>query len=242
MIQVLITSCIMEVISNILAALGIHTLHALSWLVKHIETISELIFGGGIFIYLIDQLRTRSKEHKLIINMKRQIAFELIEAEYALAMSLRELLWARKNGIGFNRFKYSIKLYATNSVVSSGHFLKFDSKFIGYIFNLLTRLEVMETVNDRMVKHKNDKQAMEMRQKDSILKTVYALNSLNKPTIYSELISKFLSERMIMERKPGKRNKKTDGINHEEPIGKDESVHLWRQTIKDVILGRDENV
>jgi len=218
---------------NILSAIWGFLVNVIEWIAHNINTIIELFIGGGIFVYLIQRRSEKRKERRLVAKMKKEIAFNLFQTEMTLATYLGYLSRAKREHLAEPPISYNFDLLAINSVLSSGLLFRFDSKFIEFIFDIISRIKVLELsykagFNRSLTRTRNYDPFI----RTLLFKTVLAFNSIHISAIYKDLKYEYLTERIIMERTDKIRVRRADMMTRAEVVSE------WDEAIKAAIKTR----
>jgi hypothetical protein len=223
----------MEDIMSVLTLVWRYLFIIFKWVIHNLNTIIGLFISGGLFIYFIQRAHEKKKERRLIAKMKKEISFDLFLAEMTLATYLGYLSRAKREHLTEPPISYNFDLLAIHSVLSSGLLFHFDSKFIEFIFDIISRIKVLELsykagLNRSLTRTRNYDPFI----RTLLFKTVFAFNSIHKSVIYKDLKYEYLTERIIMERTDKIRVRRADVMTRAEVVSE------WDESIKAAIKTR----
>jgi hypothetical protein len=220
---------------RILSLVWICLVSIIEWLINNYKTIIELIITGGILVYFVQRTNEKKKEHRLVVKMKKEISSNLFDAEMILASYLNYLSRAKREHLTEPPLFYKIYLFPINSVLSSGLLFHFDSRFIGFIFEVSSRIQGLElsyeTGSPKIFKRNRNYDPFI---KTLLLKTVFAFNSIHKSAVYKSLQYKYLTESIVMKTAEDIKIRKGDRLNRKEVL------RIWDEWIKAIIKRKDD--
>ena len=177
----------------ILCTVSIILYSGVKLVIENIRTIGQIILGSALFVYLIDIFRQRWHQKRLIIKLKKEVAFELFSEEIVLASIISDLNSLLKDPLGRSSAHW-FSLNITSSILSSGQFVNFEHKFNDFLFRMYSQFKKIHFELDSFMKQPQANKEHKKFLEDGKRHSVEAFEQLQKSKIYRELKNRYFKE------------------------------------------------
>jgi hypothetical protein len=123
------------------------------------ESIAKIVFGGGIFLFLIERLIEFIRDLKLKRRLTKEIAWEFFVNEFCAMKIIKDFQNLQKDPIGYLD-RHIFKTQVIQSVLSSGYYLKLDFNLSQLILEFAQRLKIVQYELERFFSLEDDQKIM----------------------------------------------------------------------------------